>query len=116
MAASAKAVVNVGAQSLQRDFAQAVAFASRHFGAGKPPGAENANSLGPELHGAGHGLAHGALVSDALGDLLRDAFRDKLSIKLGMADFGHVDQDFALSRDFAESVLQDLRCLCRRGR
>src|SRR5262249_53289921 len=66
------AVVDVGAQRVQRHATFAVPLHARDFGAAKPARAVDADALGAETDGRLHGALHGATERHAALELLGD--------------------------------------------
>src|SRR5207253_10872012 len=87
------AVVDVGAQRVQRHAAFAVPLHARDFGAAEPARAIDADALGAEPHRRLHRALHGAAERDAALELLGDRFGDQRGVELGLADFDDVDDD-----------------------
>src|ERR1700683_1779016 len=88
-----EAVVDVGAQRVQRHPALAVELGARHFGAAKPTRALHPDPLGAALHRGLHGLAHGPAERDPAGELLGHALGDQLRVDLGVLDLEDVQLD-----------------------
>src|SRR4029077_8206890 len=101
------AVIDVGAQGVQRHAALAIPLHARDFGTAETAGAIDADAAGAEPHGRLHGALHGAAESDAALELLRDRFSDELRIEFGLADFDDVDHDIAVGElgDMAAQLL-----------
>src|SRR4051794_12155036 len=87
------AVVDVGAQRMQRHAALAVPLHAGDLGAAEPAGAVDADALRAETHRRLHGALHGAAERNAPLELLGDRFGDKLGVELGLADLDDVDHD-----------------------
>src|SRR5690606_4388511 len=80
-----EAVVDVGAQRVQRDTAVAVVLGPGHLGTAETTGALHANALDLwRPHRRLDRLAHGTAERDTVGQLLGDALCDQLSIRLGV--------------------------------
>src|SRR6185437_121074 len=90
------AVIDVGAQCVQRHAAFAVPLHARDFGAAETARAVDADALGAETHGGLHRALHGAAERHAALELLRDRFGDQLRVELGLADFDDVDDHIAV--------------------
>jgi hypothetical protein len=88
-----EAVVDIGAQGMQRDFALAILLAAGHLRSGQTAGTHHADAAHAQFHGAQHGLAHGALIGDTLLDLLRNGFGHQLRVDVGVADLLNADMD-----------------------
>src|SRR5262249_30211760 len=101
------AVIDVGAQRVQRHAALAIPFHACDFGAAEPAGAVDADAAGAEPDRRLHGALHGTAERDAALELLRDRFGDQLRIELGFADFDDVDHDIAVGqlRDLLAQLL-----------
>src|SRR5262249_22044754 len=78
-----EAVVDVGAQRVQRPPALAVELAAGHLSAAQAAGALHPDALGAALERALHGLAHGPPERHPAGQLLGHALRDQLGVHLG---------------------------------
>src|ERR1700755_588863 len=85
------AVVDIGAQRVQRHPAFAIPFHAGDFGAAETAGAVDTNALGAETHRRLHRALHGAAERDAALELLRDRFGDQGRVELRLADFDDVD-------------------------
>src|SRR5262249_47454370 len=90
------AVIDVGAQRMQRHAALAVPFHAGDFGAAETARAVDADAFGAEAHRRLHGALHGAAERDAALELLRNRFGDQGGIELGLADFDDVDDDVGI--------------------
>src|SRR6202030_3942867 len=80
------AVVDVGAQRVQRHPAFAIPFHAGDFGAAEATRAVDADAFGAEPHRRLYGALHGAAERDAALELLGDRFGDELGVELGLAD------------------------------
>ena len=94
----AEAVVDVGAEGVQRHPALAVPLGAGHLGA-----AEATRALHPDAEGAGllgvlHGALHGPAEGDAAGELVGDALRDQRRVELGLLDLLDVELDLGCCR------------------
>src|SRR5688572_8691183 len=87
------AVVDVGAQRVQRHPAFAIPFHAGDFGAAETARAVDTNALGAEAHRRLHRSLHGATERNAALELLGDRFSDQGGIELRLADFDDVDDD-----------------------
>src|SRR6185437_780836 len=106
------AVIDIGAQRMQRNAALAIPLGAGDFRAAKTACAVDANAFGAKAHCRLHGAFHGAAECDAALKLLRDRLGDQLRVELGLADFDDIDDDIAvghLRHDLAE--LFDIRAL-----
>src|SRR6195952_4325377 len=99
------AVVDVGAQRVQRHATFAIPFHARDFGAAETARAVDTNAFGTETHRRLHRPLHGAADRDAALELLRDRFGDQGSIEFRLADFDDVDDDVG-SRDVGNPLAQ----------
>src|ERR1700690_1889051 len=70
------AVVDVGAQRMQRHAAFAVPLHARDFGAAETAGAVDTDAIAAQPHGRLHGALHGAAERDAAFELLGNRFGD----------------------------------------
>src|SRR5262245_50650653 len=106
------AVIDVGAQRVQRHATFAVPLHARDFGAAETARTVDADATGTEPHGRLHGALHGAPKGDAALELLRDRFGDQLGVELRLADLDDVDDDVGLGEasDLAAQLL-DVRAL-----
>ena len=89
------AVIDVGAQRVQRHAAFAIPFETGDFRAAETARAVDADALGAETHRRLHGALHGAAERDAALELLGDRIGDQRRVDLGLAHFDDVDRDFA---------------------
>src|SRR6266700_2472980 len=87
------AVIDIGAQRVQRHAPFAIPFHAGDFGAAETARAVDANALGAKTHRRLHRALHGAAESDAALELLGDRFGDQGSVEFGLADFDDVDDD-----------------------
>src|SRR6516162_11171536 len=101
------AVIDVGAQRVQRHAALAIPFHACDFGAAEPPRAIDADAAGAKPHRRLHGTLHRPPEGDTTLELLRDRFGDELRVEFGLADFHDVDDHIAVSqrRDFPAQLL-----------
>ena len=106
------AVIDIGAQSVQRKLPLQIPFAAGDFGAVQPARHANLDSLAAEPQRRIDSLAHGAPESHALFELQGNRFRHQLRIELRLVHFLNVDEYFALGL-LRERGLQlfDLRAL-----
>src|SRR4029079_11821806 len=104
-----EAVVDVGAQRVQRDAALAVKLRARHLGAVEAARALDPDALGTRAHGRLHGLAHGAAELHPAAELLGDTLGDQLSVDLGVLHLENVQLDL-LAGELLE-VTADAVCL-----
>src|SRR5687767_4848472 len=88
-----RAVVDVGAQGVQRQLAVQVPLGARDLGAVQAAGHADLDPLGPEAQRGVDGLAHGAAEGDALLELQRHRLRHQLGVELGLQDLLDVDED-----------------------
>src|SRR5205807_10198008 len=91
-----EAVVDVGAQGVQRHAAFAVPFHARDFRAAEAAGDVDADALGAEAHGRLHRALHGAAEGHAALELLGDVLGDQLGVGLGLADLDDVQVNLAI--------------------
>src|ERR1700716_1909907 len=99
------AVIDVGAQRVQRHAAFAIPFHARDFGAAEPARAVDTNALGAKTHRRLHRALHGAAERDAALELLRDRFGDQGRVEFGLADFDDVDDDVGIG-DLGDPLAQ----------
>src|SRR4051794_38571730 len=90
------AVVDVGAQRVQRHAAFAVPFHARDLGAAQAARAVDPDAAGAEAHGRLHGALHGAAEGDAALELLGDVLGDQRCVDLGLANLDDVQRHLAL--------------------
>src|SRR5271165_3743394 len=88
------AVVDVGAQGVQRHAAFAIPLETGDFRAAQPAGAIDADALGAETHGRLHGALHRPPERHAPLELLGDGFGDQRRVDFRFADFDDVDRHF----------------------
>src|SRR3954447_1761749 len=98
-------IIDVAAQSVQRNAALAIPFGARDFGAAKSAGAGDADALSAEAERRLHCALHRAAEGDAALELVGDALRDKLGVDLGLADLNNVEADFR-ARHLLQLALQ----------
>src|SRR5215831_1038386 len=101
------AVIDVGAQRVQRHAALAVPLHAGDFGASQAPGAVDADAAGAQPHRRLHRALHGAAERDTALELLRDRFCHQLSVELRLPDLHDVDDDVGLREagDLAAQLL-----------
>src|SRR5450432_2686158 len=85
-----KAVIDVGAERVQRHAALADCFSARDFRAVETPGDAYLDAERTRTHRVRHGTLHRTAEHHALLELLRDAVGDKLRVELGLADLGDI--------------------------
>src|SRR5688572_18239857 len=85
------AVVDLGAQGVQRHAPFPVPLVARDLDAVEPARAGDLDALRAEAHRVGDGTFHGAAEHDALLQLLGDRVGDQLRVDLGLADFLDID-------------------------
>src|SRR5262249_38707436 len=88
-----EAIVDIGAQRVQRHPALAVELRSRHLGAAEAARALDPDAPGAALDGGLHGLAHGPPERDPAGELLGHALRDELRVDLRVLHLEDVQLD-----------------------
>src|SRR5215510_15610341 len=88
-----EAVVDVGADGVQRHSPVAIPFAAGDLRAPQPPGAGDPDAVGAEPQGRGDGLLHGAPEGHALLELEGHVLRHQLRVELGMDDLLDVEVD-----------------------
>src|SRR5580698_4339056 len=87
------AVIDIGAQRVQRHPPFAIPFHARDFSAAETARAVDTNALGAKTHRRLHRALHGAAERDAALELLGDRFGDQRGVELRLADFDDVDDD-----------------------
>src|SRR6185295_11750609 len=90
------AVIDVGAQRVQRHAAFAIPFHARDFGAAETARAVDSDAFGAKTHRRLHRPLHGAAESDATLELLRNRFGDQGGVEFRLADFDDVDDDIGI--------------------
>src|SRR5205085_9424831 len=85
-----EAVVDVGAQGVQRHPSVRVALRARHLGATEAAGDLDADALRPGAHRRGQGPLHRAAEGDPVLELLGDRLSDQLRVQLGALDLADV--------------------------
>ena len=88
-----EAVVDVGADRVQRDAALRVALGAAHLGAAEAAAALHLDAVGAGAHRRGERALHRAPEADAVLELLRDRLGDELRVELGPLDLVDVDLD-----------------------
>src|SRR5882724_8850528 len=99
------AIVDIGAQRVQRHATFAIPFHARDFGAAETARAVDTNAFGAKTHRRLHRALHGAAERDAALELLGDRFGDQGGVEFGLADFDDVDDDVG-SRDVGNPLAQ----------
>src|SRR5690606_22110439 len=91
-----EAVIDVGAEGVQRDAALQVPLTTTHLGAAQTTLRVDADALGAELHRGLDRALEGTTVGDTTVELLADVLRHELSVDLGLADLLDVQEDLGL--------------------
>src|SRR6202790_5014847 len=99
------AIIDVGAQRMQRHAAFAIPLHTRDFGAAETARAVDEDTLGAQAHCRLHGALHRAAERDTALELLRNRFGDQRGVKLGLADLDDVDDDVR-GRDIGNALAQ----------
>src|SRR3546814_428318 len=86
-----EAVIDVGAQGMQRHAAFAIPLRTRDLGAVEAAGDVDLDAQRAQAHRVADGALHRAAEHDAALELLRDRLGDQLRVELGLADLGDVD-------------------------
>src|SRR5690606_26877747 len=102
-----KAVVDVGAQRVQRHATFAVPLRTRDLGAVQAATDVDLDAQGAQAHRVADGALHRAAEHDAALQLLRDRLGDQLRVELRLADLGDVDvrRDAHHRADFLAQLL-----------
>src|SRR3977135_3309904 len=87
------AVIDIGAQRVQRHAPFAIPFHAGDFTAAETARAVDTNALGAKTHRRLHRAFHRAAERNAALKLLRDRFGDQRGVELRLADFDDVDDD-----------------------
>src|SRR5439155_2869946 len=93
------AVVDVGAQRVQRDATLAVPLLARHLRTTQATAALHADALGAGLHRGLHRALHGPAERDAPGELVGDTLRDEGGVELRLLDLLDVEVDLRVAGD-----------------
>ena len=101
------AVVDLGAQRVQRHATLAVPLATAHLRAAEATRALDPDAQRTALDRRGDRLAHRAAERHATFELLGDALRDQHGVELGALDLDDVDGD-AAAGDLLELLAQDV--------
>src|SRR5579872_1196527 len=88
------AIIDIGAQGVQRDAALAVPFETRDFRAAQAARAIDADALGAETHRRLHRALHRSAEGHPALELLRDRFGDQRRIDFRLTDLDDVDRHF----------------------
>src|SRR5262249_50288707 len=88
------AVIDVGAQGVQRHAAFPVPFHAGDFGAAQAARAGDTNAQRAQPHGGLHRTLHHAAEGDAASQLLGDILGHQLGVDFRLADFDDVQMDF----------------------
>ncbi len=94
--AVAEAVVDLGAEGVQRHATLAIPLAAAHLGAAQTTGALDTDALGAGLAGGLDSLAHSATEGNAAFELLSNGLSNELGVELGALDLDNVDGELAL--------------------
>src|SRR3546814_6072488 len=81
-----EAVIDVGAQGMQRHAAFAIPLRTRDLGAVEAAGDVDLDAQRAQAHRVADGALHRAAEHDAALELLRDRLGDQLRVELGLAD------------------------------
>src|SRR5436309_3530514 len=100
-----EAVIDVGAERLQRQLPVEIPLGPRDFGAVQPAGDTHLDTARAEAQRRFDRLAHRAAERDALFELHRDRFGDQLRVELRLLDLLDVDEDLA-ARPLLDLLLQ----------
>src|SRR5688572_23973975 len=108
-----EAVVDVGAQRVQRHATFAVPLRTRDLGAVEAAGDVDLDAQRAQAHRVADGALHRAAEHDAALELLRDRFGHQLRVEFRLADFGDVDvrRDAHQVTDFLAQLLDVLATL-----
>src|SRR5205085_7145485 len=87
-------VIDVAAQSVQRNAALAVPFRTRDLGTAETAGAGDPDAFCTQAQRRLHRALHCAAECDAALELVGDALRNKLGVNLGLADLDNVEAHF----------------------
>ena len=102
----AEAVVDVGAQRVQRHPTLAVPLGAAHLGAAEATRALHADAEGTGLLGVLHGALHGPAEGDAVDQLVGDALGDQRRVELGALDLDDVELHLRVAGDLGEQGAQ----------
>src|SRR5204863_6788252 len=100
-----EAVVDVGAQRLQRQLPVQVPLGARDLGAVQTPRDAHLDAARAEAQRRLDGLSHRAAERDAFFELHRHRFGDELGVELRFLDFLDIDEDLAIG-PFLDFLLQ----------
>ena len=98
----AEAVVDVGAQRVQRHPTLAVPLGAGHLGATEAAGALHPDAEGAGLLGALHGALHGPAEGHAAGELVGHALGDQRGVELRLLDLLDVELHLVVAGDGGE--------------
>ena len=102
----AEAVVDVGAERVQRHTAFAVPLGTSHFGTAEATRALDADAECAGLLSVLHGALHGTAERDTTSELIGDALSDQGSIELGLLDLLDVELNLGVTGDRREAGAQ----------
>ena len=102
----AEAVVDVGAQRVQRHPTFAVPLGAAHLGATEAARALHADAEGAGLLGVLHGALHRPAEGDAVDQLVGDALGDQRGVELGALDLDDVQLHLRVAGDLGEQGAQ----------
>src|SRR3954451_15027662 len=100
------AVVDVGAQRVQRHPTLAVPLLARHLRATEATAALHADALGAGLHRGLHRALHRPSERHATGELIGDTLRDEGGVELRLLDLLDVEVDLRVARDLEQPGAQ----------
>ena len=103
-----QAVVDVGAQRVQRHATFAVPLLAAHLGAAETTAALHADAERAGLHRGLHRALHRPPERDAAGELVGDALREQHRVDLGLLDLLDVELDLRVAADLAQTLAQAL--------
>ena len=99
------AIIDVGAQRVQRHAAFAIPFDAGDFGAAQTAAAGDADAERAQTHGGLHRALHHAAERDAAFQLLGDILGHQLGVDFRLADFDDVQMHF-VGGEFLDVALQ----------
>ena len=98
----AEAVVDVGAERVQRHPTFAVPLGAAHLGAAETTRALHPDAVGTGLLGVLHGTLHGPTERDTADELVGDTLGDQRGVELGLLDLLDVELDLGVAGDLGE--------------
>ncbi len=107
--------IYVGTQRMKRDLAFHVQLGTGKFSSVQTACATNLDALRTAFHRGLDGTLHCTAERNTLRQLLRDRFADQLRVHFGTPHFLDLNQNFLVSDNLGEDVLDDVKALVLLG-